>query len=151
MVTYQRIPAIRCFLIFHHDAMDLGYNVAGVRNRRISIDCKFSLETDGQRCKRRRGRTYVEDLKDPIEFSPPGRNLFSIDLRTDKARDWVALALLCDIPFDLCYGSAIGSIVCQPSKLYTVGSTHVVSLFIASRTDWLRWSIPLPFVPRSRT
>ena len=132
--------------------MDLGYNVAGVGNRRISIDRKVSQ--DGNRwsaMQAEKWRTYVEDLKDPIEFSPPGRNLFSIDLRTDKARDWVALALLGDIPFDLYYGSAIGRIVCQPSKLYTVGSTHVVSWFITSRTDWLRWSTPLPFVPRSRT
>ena len=107
----------------------------GFRNRCVRINCKFSLETDGQRCKRKSDRTYVEDLEDPDEFSPPGRDLFFIVLRVDKARDWVALALFRDVPLNLRYSSATGRTTCQPSKLYVAGSTHVVNWFIASHTD----------------
>ena len=67
-------------------------NVVGVRSRGIGIDCKFSLGTGGQGCKRRSDRTYVEDLKDPVEFSPPGRDLFFIDPRVEKVRNRVPLA-----------------------------------------------------------
>ena len=61
-------------------------------------------------------KTYVEDLKDPVEFSPPARDLFFIVLRVEKARNWVALALFRDVPLNLRHSSAIGGVTRQPSK-----------------------------------
>ena len=100
-----------------HDVVSVGYdivsvrynglsarnNVVGVRSRGIGIG--------GQGCKRRSDRTYVEDLKDPVEFSPPGRDLFFIDPRVEKVRNRVPLALFPDILLNLRHGSAIGSIL----------------------------------------
>ena len=101
-----------------YDIVSVRYNdlsarndVVGVRSRGVGIDCKFSLETGGQGCERGSDRTYVEDLKDPVEFSPPGRDLFFIDPRVEKVRNRVPLALFPVILLNLRHGSAIGSIL----------------------------------------
>jgi hypothetical protein len=52
-------------------------------------------------------RTHVEDVKDPDEVLIPSRDLVPIVLREDEPKEGIPFALLSDLPFDLCHGSAI--------------------------------------------
>ena len=68
MATHRRIHTVQPFMMFHHSAMDVGYNIMSVRNNavgvrnvmahagncHIDIDCEFGLEIDRQR---RKGRS----------------------------------------------------------------------------------------------
>ena len=124
------------------DGMSVGNNITGVRdlvtnigNCYMRVDGKFGLETDGQQRRWRGDRTYVKNVKDPVEVKPPGRNRVFVVFCAEEARNYIALALLDDHPLDLCHGPAITCVVRQPSKPRTTGLTHVVNWFIASHTD----------------
>ena len=74
-------------------------------------------------------------MENPVEVKPPGGNRVLVVLRAEEAREYVALALLDNLPLDLRYGPTITWVVGQLPALRTTGSTHVVSWFIASHTD----------------
>ena len=133
-----------------NDAVCVRDVVTNVGNLYVRFDRKLSLKKGGQQWRGGIGRTHVKDMKDPVEVQPPGGNRVFIALGVEKARNYVALALLQDLPLDLRHGPTITCAVGQPSKLRTVGSTHVVNWFMASDTDRPRSSSFFPFVPRSR-
>ena len=81
------------------------------------------------------GGTHVKDVKNPVEVQFPVGDRFLIARRMDKSRDRVPLALLDDLPLDLCHSPAVKSVVNELPKVYITGSTHVINCSIASRTD----------------
>ena len=51
-------------------------------------------------------RTYVEDLKDPVEVLPPGRNRIFIALGVQDPRDNMTFIPIDDLLLDLGYSPA---------------------------------------------
>ena len=56
-------------------------------------------------------------MEDPVEVRLPSSDRFLIILRMHKPRDRVPSALFDDLPLYLRHGSAIGSVISEPSKL----------------------------------
>ena len=109
--------------------------MANVRNSYVGVQGQLGLEGGDQRQSSKGNRTHVEDMKDPVEVRLPSSDLVLVILRMGKSRDRVPLALFHDFPFDLHYGPVVKSTVSELLKLYVVGLTHVISCFIAIRTD----------------
>ena len=80
------------------------------------------------------GRTHIEDMKDPVEVQFPSPDRILLSLAAWTIRDRVPLALLDDLPLNLCYSPSIKSVSELPNMCIT-GLTHVVNCPIASRTD----------------
>jgi hypothetical protein len=78
---------------------------------------------------------HVEDMKDPAEVQPPGRNRVFVAFCEEKTRNCVTFTLLDDLPLNVRHGATITCIAGQQSKPRTAGSTHIVNWFIASHTD----------------
>ena len=108
------------FLFLHYGTMDLGNNGMGVydtpmnvRDNNICVYRKLGLEVSGQPWPRRGDRTHVEDVEDPIEVQPPGRNRPLIVLRVKKSRDRILFTPLDDAPLDLGHSPTIESLVSE--------------------------------------
>ena len=121
-----------------------------IRNNDIRVYRKLGLEVGGQPWSRRSDGTYVEDVEDPVEVQPPGRDRPLIVLRVKNSRDRILSTPLDDAPLDLGHSPAIANLVSEWPGICIIGSAHVVNCSIASKTDWLSSSIRLPFIPRSR-
>ena len=137
--------------------MDLGNDGKGVfdtpmniGNNDICVYRKLGLEVGDQPWSRRSDGTYVEDVEDPVEVQPPGRDRPLIVLRMENSRDCISFTPLDDAPLDLGHSPAIANLVNKRPGIFIIGSAHVVNCSIASNTDWLSSSIRLPFIPRSR-
>ena len=66
-----------------------------------------------QRLPGRADRTYVEDVKDPIEVQLPGSNNFFVALCVQESRERISSTLLDDLSLNLGHSPAIDS----PSQL----------------------------------
>ena len=93
----------------------------------------------------RTSQTDVEDLKDPDEALLPTCNFVLIAFREDESEDRIPFTPLDHLPVDLDQGSVIETSISRSLVKRTTGQAHVIRLPIASRTDWLISSNPLPF------
>ena len=82
-----------------------GDHGSSVRNGGVGVYREFGLETRGWRQSSRIDGTYVENLKDPDEVQPPGRNLVLVVPCVDDPRNRISLSLLDDLPLDIRHGS----------------------------------------------
>ena len=90
------------FSIFQHIAVD-------ICNKRVGVDSQLSLKGGRQRMSNRIDGTYVEDLKDLVEFLLPSSDHILVVLRVEESRGRVSFSLLDGLPLDLCHSSVIGS------------------------------------------
>jgi hypothetical protein len=86
------------------DIRDYRSGIPGIHNHQLDLKwgCKFTNNQKGN-------RTYVEDLKDPVQVPLPARNLVLIAAGVDESRDYIPSTLLDDPILNLDHGSAIMS------------------------------------------
>ena len=118
--TYRQIFTATPFLVLHYGMMDLGNDGKGVfdtpmniGNNDICVYRKLGLEVGDQPWSRRSDGTYVEDVEDPVEVQPPGRDRPLIVLRMENPRDCISFTPLDDTPLDLCHSPAIANLVSE--------------------------------------
>ena len=114
-----------------NDGLGAHNTMANVGNDYVCVDCEFGLEVDGQRWSYINNGTHVEDMKDPVEVQPPGRDRFLIILGVESSRDHIPFTPLDDVPLDLGHGPAIEKLVGEPPGACITGPTHVVNCTIA--------------------
>ena len=121
-----------------------------IRNKHVGIDCQLGLEGGCWQTPSINNRTYVEDVKDPVEVLPPCRNRVLVALCAEGPRDRVSLALVDDLALDFSHSPVIETLVSGRPCVDIADSTYVVSCSIAPSTDRLSSSNRLPSKPRSR-
>ena len=88
------------FLICQHVAVN-------ICNNRVGVDRQLGLKGGRQRKPNRFNRTYVEDLKDPVEFLPPGGDHILVVLCVEESRSCFSFSLLNGLPLDLGHSPAV--------------------------------------------
>ena len=116
----------------------------------MGVNCQFGLQQGDQRKPNRTDRTYIEDMKDPGEILPPGRDRFLIVLRTEESGDRVSVALLDHILLDTTHSSTVGLVRISLDFGGIANPTHVVRCSIAPSTDWFSLPNRLPSSPLSK-
>ena len=100
--------------------MDLGNDGKGICNTPMNIGNndirvyrKLRLEVGGQPWSCGGDGMYVEDVEDPVEVQPPGRNCPLIVLRVKNSRDRTLFTPLDDAPLDLGHSPTTESLVSE--------------------------------------
>ena len=137
--THRAIGPLAC----QHVAID-------ACNHRVGIYRKFGLNWTSLATSGKTDRTYIEDVKDPIEVQLPGSDRLFVVLCVKESRDRISFTLLDDLPLNLADSPVIERSVGRPLDVCMVVAAHVVNRSIAPRTDWLSSSSCFPFNPRSR-
>ena len=106
-----------------------------VGNGYTRVYCKLGLEMDSQRRLCESYATHVEDMKDPVEVRPPGRDRLFVILRMEHPRDPISLTPLSDVLLDLGHSPVIRSSVSERPGVCVASSAHVVNCPIAPNTD----------------
>ena len=113
-----------------------GYNISmDVGNGHVRVYCELGLGLNGQRRSCGGYRMYLKDMKDPVEFQPPGCDRIFITLRMEHPSDPITFIQLDDVLLDIGHSSVVGNLVSEYPGTCIAGSTHVVNCPIASKTD----------------
>jgi len=88
--------------------LELGNDGVGFGNSDMCNYCKFGLGIPSQQSPYEDDGTHVEDMKDPVEVQPPGRNLFLVVLCVEVSGNRISFALLGDPRLDLRNSPEIG-------------------------------------------
>ena len=98
--------------------MDLGNDGKGICNTPMNIGNndirvyrKLRLEVNSQPWLRRGDGTHVENVEDPVEVQPPGRNRPLIVLCVENAGDGISFTPLDDTSLDLGHSPTTESLV----------------------------------------
>ena len=102
--TYRTRLAIKDL---RHITADLRHIVLDARNGHVGIYGQLGLKGNSQRQPSKNHRTYVKDMKNPVEVRLPAPNRFLIILCMEQSGDQIPSTLLDDFFLDLHYGPAI--------------------------------------------